>query len=99
MPHHTSKTTTTVDHYSSESSSDKSTDSTKTITELAETQVYPDGIPKDARVEQTPTAQITKSQTNVGMFQTVNNHETTKLDQSKEKTTCCDCLLSLFLAP
>lgn len=32
------------------------------------------------------------AQTNYGLFQTVQLQNNNKIDQSKEKTTCCDCL-------
>lgn len=104
MPHHTQITTTTVENYSSNSSS--SSDSTKTVEELATTQVYEDGLPdfspKDGykleKNAETTSASVSQKQTNVGMFQTINNHQPVKIEQQKEKTTCCDCLFSLFLS-
>lgn len=89
MGHHTNRETVTREHYSS-SSSDKETPSgsNTTVSELANTHVYANGFPKNSPL----TAPVSNSQTNIGMFQTVN----TRFDQSKDKTTCCDCLLNLF---
>lgn len=90
--HHTKHT---VEHYSSGSSS--SSDSAETVSELASTQVYKKaGVEPDSD-KSSNTAQISSSQTNVALFQTVNSQNNPTVVQAKEKENCCDCFLSLFM--